>query len=477
MNHEVKFVARVRVRSALKLSVLPACLAAADAHAGSSALRIVPLQAPAGSSIQVQALAADGRTAVGQVRTPADAAEAQPARWQIAPDGGLTMTALGLLPGSATGTAFAVAASGDVVAGSCTLAGGYRAFRWTASQGMQPLPPLPGSSASRAWGASADGGVIVGEGNSDTTGRAARWAGGAPADLGVLPGFNRSWAVGVDASGTVVVGTCLNVVGVFRSFRWTPQGGMQDLGQVPDMIYHSAMAVSADGSTVVGMGTGANASMYRWKNGTAVSIGSPDGGSIVPLGVNADGSRIVGHHASGGTSVAFVWTPESGVRSLASVLAATGTVLSGWQLEAASGISADGTVILGAGRYMGAPTSFLVLPPVDGPDADGDGVTDGSDNCPAVANPLQADCDADGIGDACSEADDFDGNGVPDDCQCLADLFVDGQVNGADLSALLSQWGPAKPATASDLNRDGRVDGVDLTHLLSTWGACRTTSG
>jgi formylglycine-generating enzyme required for sulfatase activity len=37
-------------------------------------------------------------------------------------------------------------------------------------------------------------------------------------------------------------------------------------------------------------------------------------------------------------------------------------------------------------------------------DADGDGVPDVSDNCPQVANPTQADCDANGVGDACQSA-------------------------------------------------------------------------
>lgn len=46
------------------------------------------------------------------------------------------------------------------------------------------------------------------------------------------------------------------------------------------------------------------------------------------------------------------------------------------------------------------------LPPTD---ADGDGVADTLDNCPAVANADQADADADGVGDACDTDNDNDG--------------------------------------------------------------------
>jgi len=70
------------------------------------------------------------------------------------------------------------------------------------------------------------------------------------------------------------------------------------------------------------------------------------------------------------------------------------------------------------------------------PDADGDGVADAADNCPATANADQADGDGDGVGDACdncpavANADqaDSDGNGVGDACEAasgsLADLVV-----------------------------------------------------
>lgn len=53
-------------------------------------------------------------------------------------------------------------------------------------------------------------------------------------------------------------------------------------------------------------------------------------------------------------------------------------------------------------------------------DTDGDGVFDCVDNCVSIANPSQADCDADNVGDACEiAAGAFDTNGdtIPDACQ------------------------------------------------------------
>jgi len=71
---------------------------------------------------------------------------------------------------------------------------------------------------------------------------------------------------------------------------------------------------------------------------------------------------------------------------------------------------------LGAGRYriqvmrlatgaasieaVSSPIYLTGTQPVN-PDADGDGVPNGSDNCPLTANPDQRDTDGDGLGDAC----------------------------------------------------------------------------
>ena len=53
--------------------------------------------------------------------------------------------------------------------------------------------------------------------------------------------------------------------------------------------------------------------------------------------------------------------------------------------------------------------------------------------------------------------------------ECPADLNGDGIVDGADLGALLANWGQSG---ASDLNDDGVTDGADLGLLLGAWGVC-----
>ena len=93
-----------------------------------------------------------------------------------------------------------------------------------------------------------------------------------------------------------------------------------------------------------------------------------------------------------------------------------------------------------------------------------------------VATGSAVDCDGNGRPDACDivgGSQDANGNGVPDGCECLADLFRDSIVNGADLGILLSQWGPvSQSGSIADLTSDGSVDGADLGVMLSLWGPC-----
>ena len=85
------------------------------------------------------------------------------------------------------------------------------------------------------------------------------------------------------------------------------------------------------------------------------------------------------------------------------------------------------------------------------------------------------DCDNDGISDAdeiAAGAPDVNANGVPDTCECLADLNDDGVVNGADISVLLGFWGLTGKSVTGDIVPDGTVNGADLAAVLGSWGAC-----
>ena len=53
---------------------------------------------------------------------------------------------------------------------------------------------------------------------------------------------------------------------------------------------------------------------------------------------------------------------------------------------------------------LALPAVFLAAAPAWAQDADGDGIPDAADNCPLVANPTQADCDQNGVGDACQSS-------------------------------------------------------------------------
>jgi len=104
--------------------------------------------------------------------------------------------------------------------------------------------------------------------------------------------------------------------------------------------------------------------------------------------------------------------------------------------------------------------------------------SDQNDLCGAIIE-WSADCDNDGqvdIGQILrGEALDANANGVPDHCEITcadADLYANGEINGADLGILLSEWGVAVPGSRSDIDGDGLVDGVDLAYVLAFWGPC-----
>ena len=198
---------------------------------------------------------------------------------------------------------------------------GFEAVRWTSDGNMVGLGDLEGGYfQSKAYAASADGSVVVGFGDP----------GDAPIDI--------------------------------EAFRWTSGGGMVGLGDLTGGSFASqARDVSADGSVVVGMSDSASGTeAFRWTSGgDMVGLGDLEGGSFgsQAYGVSADGTVVVG----GGTSVtgteAFIWDQINGMRSIQDMLINDFSLdLTGWKLNTASSISADGLTIVG---YGNSPNGYI----------------------------------------------------------------------------------------------------------------------
>ena len=140
-----------------------------------------------------------------------------------------------------------------------------------------------------------------------------------------------------------------------------------------------------------------------------------------------------------------------------------------------------------------SPDNSCVADPITvSADADGDGVVDGEDNCPATANEDQADSDVDGVGDACDNCPDDanpaqadeNGDGVGDACEDAGLGFLRGDVDGnGDLllndSIQIFAWlfqGGDEPGcvAAADASGQGQVNltsGIYGLNFLFTGGA------
>jgi Thrombospondin type 3 repeat len=110
----------------------------------------------------------------------------------------------------------------------------------------------------------------------------------------------------------------------------------------------------------------------------------------------------------------------------------------------------------GTGGQITDPELFLPPNPSVSPaaDSDGDGVLDGTDNCPTVANVDQRDIDDDGIGDVCD--DDLDGDGTANAVDtCPSEQNADQIDSDGD------GIGDVCDPTFDDRDHDGIGDGKD----------------
>jgi probable HAF family extracellular repeat protein len=323
---------------------------------------------------KAHAISSDGSMVVGRGRTDSSW---EAFRWTVS-DG---MVGLGDIPDGASGSgAYGTSADGSVTVGYGLSASGHEASHWTASDGMVGLGDLPGGPFfSWASAVSADGSVVVGRSNSTSGMEAFRWtAEDGMIGLGDLPGLGFfSEAKGVSADGSVVVGFSNSAY--TEAFRWTAGSGMVGLGDLADGEFGGshANAVSADGSVIVGYGTLASGKKaVRWNaSGDIFDLGDLPGGNFSSNAnaVSADGAVVVGYGSTDSGWEASLWTAHLGMISVQDILEVEYDLdLTGWTLVEATGISGDGSTLVGYGYNPdGNREAWLATIPAPSADAGG----------------------------------------------------------------------------------------------------------
>lgn len=319
-------------------------------------------------------ISADGSTVVGSSRGGINPETNEAYRWTKATG----MQGIGMLPVGYSSQARAISADGQTIVGSSRHFDGNdyidQAFRWSQGGGMEPLGYYnPGIDdepyGSYASAVSADGSSVAGEtiapaGIAFSVGFL--WT--EPAGLRTLSTASQIPS-GIDEYDNVadISGDGARIVGIgYDAFSSNPQfqAFMAETGQtgrllgtLPGYVRSAAVAISTDGSTVVGHSEAATGPVraFRWTDAELMQP-LPDSQEglrpVIASDVSADGSVIVGSGFGPNGSELFIWTQKQGTFSLVEVMVAAGissVQFDDWELTEITGISADGKTLVGNG--------------------------------------------------------------------------------------------------------------------------------
>jgi len=329
-------------------------------------------------------ISADGRTVVGYFWNGGSCGEdVRPIVWTR--DRGFTILRS---DGYAGGYGRAISADGLTIVGNrITDCGGYYGAIWTFN-GLA----TPSNAVEMCSDVSANGSAVVGWTTLFGGGlRAFRWTPtGGIVNLGTLGG-NFSEAVGVSADGSIVVGFARDSSGKFRAFRWTQQDGMRSLGAAignEAFDQSEAWGISPDGNVIVGFAYNDRNEAVGFRNipqgseRVNISLGNPPAGftGVYPRRTNQDGSIIVGGMRKRDGSIrAMRWTQAGGLEDLNVTYASL--LRQGEYLKWAIDITPDGRYIVGDGFKDGKPCGFILDTGVCNLPADvnGDGIVNDQD--------------------------------------------------------------------------------------------------
>jgi len=251
----------------------------------------------------------------------------------------------------AGGSRYTVSNDGKLITGSSGSA-----FRWTPKTGI--VWDFSGSSANVI---SADGKVAFMSCYSGSTSTICRWTeatGWVPIDAGPITGsidlsiYSGEFSViDLSADGKVMTGLFNYLdfssyssygepLGCSTSFKWSESGGMEAIGGGCDFTYSQPLAVSLDGSAIVGRAQEGHSysGNYIFRNGENIGTFSAEINEQIQAlffeftAVSADGNTILG---SGGGNLGspFYWNQAVGMRTISQWLIDNGVDVYKWLVD------------------------------------------------------------------------------------------------------------------------------------------------
>lgn len=365
---------RCIVAAMLVVSTMSAVHAQTVSAGGYSLTVLGDLGGPRNSRAYGSTVSADGKTIAGFYRRDEAPSDVVAFSWSAA-TGWQELAA----PANAIDSSVrAVSADGRISVGSISTPrldssnGERRAVRWPGDGRAQNL--FQGVSEKYMIGAAEvtnrDGSIVAGSFYSVASGNAMfRWdphGGFRQLTVGDFAGQ----FLAMNQAGDAATGFVGNVDGVYgsRAFIWTERSGIRMLptSDASATKWDMGWGVTADGQTVVGsiatgqiLDTPGGSAMLateaaRWTNGGTVveRLGMFDGDNYSSASaVSADGRVVIG---SSGNSKdfaerTFIWTRESGLRSLDALLQSAGVSVGTLSLTGLIGLSPDGQTITGQG--------------------------------------------------------------------------------------------------------------------------------
>ncbi len=153
---------------------------------------------------------------------------------------------------------------------------------------------------------------------------------------------------GMTANGSTIVGLGFLTAANAHAVKWDEVNGMVDLGSIVQGRSSRANAINASGTVIVGWQDESNGtrSGAKWQDGVESYITDNNGNNVGEAGgISADGSTIIGS----ANPNPYVWNAVSGLTYITHPNASFSFK------GGATGISGDGTKVIGYYRAFGAP--------------------------------------------------------------------------------------------------------------------------